>query len=318
MLKINYGASNMAIPNFQTLMLPMLELVANGEIKRLQAISIMATQFNLSDAERVEKTSSGTDTVIGNRTIWAVKYLVEAGLLVRPKRGCFAITDKGKNVLANKPKTIDKKFLLQFPEFQKFQKRKKPITTTQANGTDLDTKTPSDLIDTAREESFATLKNDILQRVLEATKEQPELFEKIVIKLLVAMGYGGSLEDAGKHLGRSGDGGIDGAIYLDYLGLGVVYIQAKRYDPSNKVGSSDVRDFAGAIDGENMNNGVFVTTSSFSAQALEYVKKSPKKLILINGGEFADLLIKNNVGVNTDYMVEFKKVDESFFIDYID
>lgn len=301
------GVDIMAIPGFQTLMLPVLELGATGVIKRKEAIDRMANQFKLSAAERAEMTASGADTFIGNRTTWAVTYLVKAGLLERPKKGCFTITEEGKIVLEQKPKHISNKFLRQFSGFKRFQKREKSNITTQAaqDKTTENIETPEDLIDATHKELIANLKSDVLQRVLE---QGPDFFENMVIELLIAMGYTG-----GQHLGKSGDGGIDGVIYEDGLGLNPIYIQAKLYNEGNNISPNAVRDFAGALDAENAVKGIFVTTSSFSRSVSDYVKKSPKRLLMIDGEKLASLMVENNVGVRSERTVELKRIDEDFF-----
>ena len=302
----------MAIPDFQSLMLPVLKLGATGEVRGRDAVQIIADQFNLSEQERAETVPSGTRTYILDRILWAVTYLVKAGLLQRPQRGCFTITEKGKEVLASKPESIDINFLKQFPEFEKFKTRKKPEGSIQAREVTEESQTPRERIDSAYEEIFADLKSEVLQRILDAS---PQFFEKLLLNVLVAMGYGGSLKEAGKHVGKSGDEGIDGVINEDKLGLDIIYIQAKRYAPENTVSRPDIQKFAGSLMGKGANKGVFVTTSSFSKKALEYAERITQRLILIDGEQLASLMIEHNVGVRLNHAVELKTIDEDFFLE---
>ena len=301
-------------------MLPVLKSGATGEIWVRDAARSMAEQFNLSEEERTRMIPSGTETCIKNRTYWAVVRLVKAGLLKRPRRGYFTITEEGKKVLATNPESIDHSFLRQYPEFEKFQfpAAKKPEVTPQTGEiieeAQTPAETPAERIDAAYEEFYADLKSEVFQSILEVS---PAGFEQMLIRLLISMGYGSSLENAGKHVGGSGDGGIDGVINQDKLGLDIVCIQAKRYAPENTVGRPDVQAFVGSLTGKGANKGVFVTTSSFSRQAQIYAESVPQRLILIDGDRLADLMIEHNVGVlrppNNPY--ELKSIDEGFFRD---
>ena len=306
----------MAIPDFQTLMLPVLKLGAQGKIQRQQAIEILSDQFNLTEEERAALLPSGVDTYISNRSAWATTFLVKAGLLARPKRGYFTITDRGKEVLATNPDKINIKYLMQFEDFREFRKLKKPQgeVETDSAGTDVseESQTPEERIGAAHEELLIDLKDQVLERILEMS---PTFFERALVKLLVAMGYGGSLEDAGQHLGKSGDGGIDGVINEDKLGLDVIYIQAKRYARDNVVGSPDIQKFAGSLMHRGAGKGVFVTTSSFSKSAVEFADQIPQRLILIAGSQLAELMIEHNVGVRVNRSIDLKKIDEDFFLE---
>lgn len=305
----------MAIPDFQSLMLPVLKIGATGEVKARDAVDLIASQFNLTEEERDEKLPSGTDTYISNRTLWSVTYLVKAGLLVRPKRGYFTITDKGKEVLSSNPPTINVKFLKQFPEFVEFHTAKKPKTAAGGTAADLEddeTETPEERIGTAYGELLADLRSEVLNRVLHAS---PEFFEKLMVSLLVSMGYGGSINDAGQHVGKSGDEGVDGVINEDKLGLDIIYVQAKRYATDNTIGRPEIQKFAGSLIGKGATKGVFVTTSTFSKQAVEYAERVPQRIILIDGNKLTRLMVENNVGVRLDRAVELKRVDEDFFIE---
>lgn len=300
----------MAIPDYQTLMLPVLKLAKTGEFRINEAAPLIAKEFNLTEEEKQARIPSGTQTTINNRVMWAVTYMVKAGLLHRPQRGYFTVTEKGKEILSQKPGKIDVKFLQQFPEFEKFRtsKREKGTERTSTEG---DT-TPEEKIGLAYEDYSEGVKSDVLSKVLEAS---PEFFEKLIVQLLLAMGYGGSDEEAGKHLGKSGDEGIDGVINEDKLGLDIIYIQAKRYKLDNTVGRPDVQKFAGSLMGKKANKGVFVTTSFFSKEAYEFVKTIQQRIILIDGDMLTSFMLQHNVGVRVDRTFELKKIDEDFFLD---
>lgn len=302
----------MAIPDFQTLMLPTLKLGATGEIQLKDSIEILSNEFGLTQEERDHLLPSGTMTTIRNRVAWAVSYLVQAKLLYRPKRGYFTVSDRGKEVLSAPPEKIDIKFLEQYPEFLEFRKKKKSPSTPSITNEDHTPETPEEGIDTAYTEITAALKDELLSKVLESS---PEFFEHLIVNLLVSMGYGGSYEQAGEHLGKSGDGGVDGVINEDKLGLDLIYVQAKRYAPDNSIGRPAVQAFAGSLIGFGANKGVFVTTSTFSSHAYEYASGVPQRIILIDGENLTSLMLEHNVGVRVNRTIELKKIDEDFFIE---
>ena len=303
----------MAIPDYQTLMLPTLKVGATGVVHLKDATDMLSNEFNLSDEERRQVLPSGNMATIRNRVGWAITYLIKAELLTHPKRGYFTITERGKKVLTENPDKISNKFLEQFPEFIEFKNKKKGddespgIPTEEASSA-----TPEERIGAAYSEITAEIRSEILAKVLDGS---PEFFETLIVSLLIAMGYGGSSSEAGKHLGKSGDGGIDGIINEDELGLDIIYIQAKRYAPDNTIGRPEIQKFAGSLIGMGANKGVFVTTSSFSSKASEYAKNIPQRIILIDGDKLTSLMLSHNVGVRLHQAIELKKIDEDFFLE---
>lgn len=302
----------MAIPDYQTLMLPALKLGATGEVQIKDAYQLLSDEFNLTPEEREHMLPSGTMTTMRNRVTWAVSFLVQAKLLHRPKRGFFTVTERGKEVLTNAPGVIDIQFLEQYPEFIEFRNKKKSGDNSTVNVDTDETSTPEERIDSAYSEISVTLKDELLSKVQEGT---PTFFERLIVNLLVSMGYGGSVANAGRHVGKSGDEGIDGVITEDKLGLDIIYVQAKKYAPGNTVSRSDIQKFAGSLMGKGANKGVFVTTSTFSSGALEYAERVPQRLILIDGVRLASLMLEHNVGVRPNRSIELKKIDEDFFIE---
>lgn len=303
----------MAIPNYQTLMLPVLKLAAdNTEHKFSQAVEALADEFNLSAEERAEVLPSGSQAVFNNRVGWARSYLKQAGLLESPKRGYFKITDVGVTLLQTNPSKIDASDLEKFPEFIEFKNRKKEKTekenfTEIATGEE-DANTPEDLLSSAYTKLRNALESEILSAVMDAS---PSFFERLVVDLLVKMGYGGNRKDAGKAMGKSGDGGIDGIINEDRLGLDVIYIQAKRWEGT--VGRPEIQKFAGALQGQRARKGVFITTSSYTRDALAYVSTIDLKIILIDGEMLSTLMADHNVGVSTVGQYQVKKLDTDYF-----
>lgn len=295
-------------------MLPTLKLGATGEIQAKDGVIALADQLNLSEEERQHLLPSGKMTTIKNRATWAVVYLVKAGLLKRPKRGFFTITDQGLAVLSNPPDKIDIKFLKQFPEFVEFMSKKsgKPGAGAGAGNGHESTETPEERIESAYQEITTDIKSELLSKILDAS---PEFFETLIVDLLVAMGYGGSSVEAGEHLGKSGDGGIDGVIKEDKLGLDMIYVQAKRYAPDHVVGRPAINGFVGSLVGFAANKGVFVTTSSFSKHAHEYAENVPQRIILIDGEKLTSLMLENDVGVRLHQAIELKRIDEDFFME---
>lgn len=309
----------MTIPGYQALMLPVLQLLTeSGAISVREVKRRMTEKLNLSDEERYATIPSGRETYIKSRIHWALFYLFRAGLLQRPRRGYYTITARGREALAAEPEFIDNKFLLQYPEFQEFASRRPRDTPRQeaaqitSGSQEIEAQTPEERIDNAYRERLNMLHDEVLQRLLDVP---PQFFEKVVIKLLVAMGFGGSLEDAGKHMGGSHDGGIDGIIKEDKLGLDKIYVQAKRFAPDRTVGRPDLQRFVGSLTGESAHKGVFLTTSSFSIEAQEYVRKIDKSLVLIDGEELARLMVEHDVGMRTSRTIKIKEIDESFFQD---
>jgi restriction system protein len=303
-----------AIPDYQTLMLPVLKLASDGnEHKFSKAVEELADEFNLSTEERNELLPSGSQAVFNNRVGWARSYLKQAGLLASPKRGFFTITQKGKELLAKNPSRVDASTLEQYPEFIEFKNRKKEkgeedeaeLTSPSEQGSTL---TPEDALASAYNKLRSTLESELLIAVKESS---PSFFERVVVDLLVKMGYGGNRQDAGRALGKSGDGGIDGIINEDRLGLDVIYIQAKRWE--GVVGRPEIQKFAGALQGQRARKGVFITTSTFTKEAREYASVIETKIILIDGEHLSKLMAEHNVGVSTVGQYEVKKLDSDYF-----
>ncbi|WP_240159168.1 MULTISPECIES: restriction endonuclease [Burkholderiaceae] len=297
-------------------MLPLLKLAADQKEHRLRdATEMLAIAFGLTDDERNKMLPSGTFPVFDNRAGWARTYLKQAGLLELPRRGYFRITPRGLEMLAQQPARIDIPLLNQFPEFVAFRQKRVDSTQNEPSTDPLvqDAPTPAE---TTPEELFAqayqqlrsNLEAELLDQIRNAT---PAFFERLVIDLLVAMGYGGSRQDAGSVLGQSGDGGIDGTIKEDKLGLDVIYVQAKRWDST--VGRPEIQKFAGALQGQRANKGVFLTTSNFSREARDYASVITSKIILVDGALLVKLMADHGVGVSTASTYEIKKIDTDYF-----
>lgn len=295
-------------------MLPVLRLASDGnEHKFSKAVEELADEFNLSTEERNELLPSGSQAVFNNRVGWARSYLKQAGLLASPRRGFFTITQKGTKLIAAKPLRIDALTLEQYPEFIEFKNRKKEksegnemeLVSTSEQESSL---TPEDALASAYNKLRSALESEILIAVKESS---PSFFERVVVDLLVKMGYGGNRQDAGRALGKSGDGGIDGIINEDRLGLDVIYIQAKRWE--GVVGRPEIQKFAGALQGQRARKGVFITTSSFTKEAREYASVIETKIILIDGEHLSKLMAEHNVGVSTVGQYEVKKLDSDYF-----
>ena len=302
----------MTIPDFQAIMLPLLQYASDGKEHSLrEAITYLADVFNLSDEERKELLSSGQQAVFDNRVGWARTYLKKAGLFISPKRGFFQITDRGRDILIQNPLEINLKFLNQFPEFIEFKTTKKDNDKSEPEIIEISETTPQESIEFGYQKIRKELELELLNRVKSCS---PDFFERLVVDLLVKMGYGGSRRDAGRAIGKSGDGGIDGIIKEDKLGLDIVYIQAKRWD-NTVVGRPEIQKFVGALHGQRARKGVFITTSRFSQEAREYVSIIDSKIVLIDGQELAQLMIDNHVGVSTVSIYEIKKIDSDYFTD---
>lgn len=309
------------IPDYQTLMLPVLRLAAEGETRVADAAGRIAGEFGLTPQEQEEMLPSGRQRVLHNRIHWAKFYMSKAGLIVSPVRGRFAASDKGRALLAGAPQQINLAMLMQDPEFRAFYENGRGSTSREdaarapeAVAVSVEgaapSATPEEQIDAAHAAMTAELRDELLQRIL---ANSPAFFEQLIVDLLVAMGYGGSHKDAAAQLGRSGDGGVDGVVNEDRLGLDRIYVQAKRYAPGNPVCRPDVNGFVGSLVGLGATKGVFVTTSSFSQPARDYVRHLAQRVILIDGQELADLMIEHGVGVRGYRTVEFKRLDEDFF-----
>ncbi len=309
----------MAIPDYQTLMLPVLKVAGDGQEHRIgDVVNQLARNFGLTEEEQQQILPSGRQATFANRVGWAKTYLVQAGLLEATKRAHFKITDRGKKCLAEGPQRIDVEYLSQFAEFVQFKERGRAPGTeasTSASETSpvpLQSETPDELLRSTVKQIETALKKELLDRIHAAP---PAFFESLIVALLLAMGYGGSREEAGKIVGRSGDGGIDGVIDQDALGLDRVYVQAKRYVAENGVSEPEIRAFSGSLGAAKANKGVFVTTSYFTQPAQNFAERHPFKIVLIDGERLAALMIRHNVGVRVDETLYLKKMDEDFFGD---
>lgn len=311
----------MAIPDFQSLMLPVLRVADDGnEHSNREAIDVLGNQFNLSDEERLTLLPSGQSLRFDNRVHWAITHLKQAALVDRPRWGYFKITPRGVQVLQGNPQRIDMRFLMQFPEFLEFRKRfgqrgingnndASPGHVAEVQVT-TESQTPEELM----WEGYQRIRQDLAQELLARIKGcSPSFFERLIIELLVRMGYGGSRQDAASAVGKTGDEGIDGIIKEDRLGLDVIYIQAKRWE--NSVGRPVVQGFVGALHGQRARKGVFITTSSFTREARIYVSNIESKVILIDGSELAELMIDHDVGVSRVATFDLKKADSDYFIE---
>jgi restriction system protein len=271
-----------------------------------EVIEAVSDEFDLTPQERLQLLPSGTSTIIGNRVAWARTYMKKAGLLESPKRGVIRITIRGGDVLKTRPSRVDVKFLDQYPEFVEFR----TIRHDDAPTRDLavTTATPEEALEEAYDRLRRGLESELLQRVMGAS---PAFFERLVIDLLVKMGYGGSFRDAGQAIGKSGDGGIDGIIKEDRLGLDVIYIQAKRWE--GPVGRPEIQKFAGALQGHRARKGVFMTTSTFSKDAYEFVERIDSKIVLIDGAKLTRFMVDSGVGVSLETSYEIQRVDSDYF-----
>jgi len=304
------------IPDFQTIMLPLLKKLGNGEEYKLDVIvELMAKEFKISNEQRKELLPSGQTFVFGSRVGWARTYLKKAGLIETPKRGYLRITDNGLNVLKQNPSGINITYLKRFPEFIEWQNTKKEdsqngIETSVLQPESISAQTPEELLESSYQSIRKDLAQDILDKILNLS---PAFFERLVVELLVKMGYGGSIQDAGRAIGKSGDEGIDGTIKEDKLGLDVIYIQAKRWKPGNVIGRPEIHKFIGALVGQGSKKGIFITTSSFTKDAIEFIPRNETKVVLIDGMQLSQLMIDYNVGVTSQHLYEIKRIDNDYF-----
>lgn len=300
----------MAVPDFQSIMLPLLHLAGDRQEHSLrESIETLGEALNLTYEEKRELLPSGRQPTFDNRVGWARTYMKKAGLLRSTRRGYFEITEGGLEVLAQKPDRIDITFLRQYPEFVEFQTPKRKKDDDDMSETD-EGATPEEEI----EEVYQRLRAGLAKELLETVKGcSPTFFEHLVLDLLVRMGYGGTRKDAGEAIGKSGDGGVDGIIKEDRLGLDIVYIQAKKWE--NTVSRPEIQKFAGALQGQRARKGVFITTSGFSRAAREYVSLIDSKIVLIDGDTLAQLMIDFDIGVSGVASYELKRVDIDYFTD---
>lgn len=299
----------MAIPDYQSMMLPLLKFAGDQREHSIsEAAQALGKEFRLTDDDRKELLPSGQPR-FDNRVAWARTYLNKAGLLVPTRRGIFRITERGLQVLKSNPEKIGNKFLEQFPEFLAFRPPQRQDEKVKASeDTSQTQETPEELIESSYQNWRRLLAQELLQR---AKACSPSFFEKLVVDLLVSMGYGGSRRDAGQSVGQTGDGGVDGIIKEDKLGLDVIYVQAKRWE--NIVGRPIVQGFAGSLEGHRARKGVLITTSRFSGEAMDYAEMIEKKIVLIDGDQLVQLMIDHGIGVADVASYSVKKLDADYF-----
>ena len=300
----------MPIPFYQDCFLPLLQHLEDGKEHSLRDVEeSLAEHFGLSPAERAELLPSGQQGIFKNRIGWARTYLKKACMIESTKRGVFRITDRGLEVMSTKPSKLDAKYLEQFPEYVAFRGSSKPASNEILESDDNAlTSTPEEAIELAHQGLREELAQDLLTRILGCS---PTFFEQLVVELLVKMGYGGSRKDAGERIGQTGDGGIDGIIKEDRLGLDTIFIQAKRWQGT--VGRPDIQKFVGALQGHRAKKGVFITTSTYSAEAIDYASRIDTKVVLMNGKELAGLMIDFDLGVATSATYVVKRIDSDYF-----
>ena len=304
----------MPIPDFQSLMLPVLKALSGGVEMPISKVRVyVADTEGLTTEDVRELLPSGRQQVFTNRIAWAVTHMSHAGLVEKVRRSVYKLTKEGERLLAQAPTRIDLKILRNYSAYAEWKTgQSAPAASgdTALAVSEDESVTPEEALDRAAKELRDALETEVLDRVREA---EPAFLERVVIDLLIAMGYGGGDAAMGRVTGRSGDGGIDGTIREDTLGLDEVYLQAKKYAAGNTVGESDLRNFAGAIDAANTTKGVFVTTASFTKAAKAYVEKSPKRIVLIDGEELARLMVEHNIGVRPKIQYKVKRIDEDYF-----
>ena len=294
------------IPIYEEIMLPLLKYLLDGEERSLgQTHDDLATQFKLTDEELRELLPSGQQTIFRNRVSWARTYMKKAGLIISTRRSHFQISNQGVELLEENPTEINSKFLARYESFVEFKSPRKSTIELKNDDTD-------QTLEESLEYTYQQLHSELAKELLDLIKTcTPSFFESLVIDLLITMGYGGSREDAGKAMGKSGDGGIDGIINEDRLGLDVIYLQAKRWD--NTVPLKEIRDFTGALASKQAKKGIFITTSSFPAGVYEFVQRVEYKIILIDGERLADLMIEYDIGLSTVNTYRVKTIDLDYF-----
>jgi restriction system protein len=302
----------MSVPDFQSFFKPLLEIAGDGSEHSLKsAREIIAKKMKLSADDLKELLPSGNQTKFDNRVAWAKTYFVQAKVLLSPKRGYFLITDRGRDLLKKGHEKIDVKILNQYPEFVEFHTAKAGKMGGNGDG---GTESPAETPEETLQKAYQSIRSDLAGEILEKVKNNsPQFFEKLVVDLMVAMGYGGSRSDAGQSIGQSGDEGVDGIIKEDRLGLDVIYLQAKKWEGT--VGRPEIQKFVGALHGKRAKRGVFLTTGKFSDDAIKYVDTIDPKVILIDGRRLADLMIDFGVGTSIISNLEIKRMDSDYFIE---
>lgn len=302
----------MAVPDFQSIMLPLLRFYADGHEHSVQeAVDELARTFDLSEEDLKQLLPSGKQTTFYNRVGWARTYLAKSGLLEMSRRSYYRITPRGREVLQKAPSKIDMRFLEQFPEYLEFKrskhKREKQIDDGEESE---ESRTPEEVLEDAYQEIRDGLAQELLANVMQCS---PTFFERLVVELLVKMGYGGSRKEAARAVGQTGDGGIDGIIDEDRLGLDTIYVQAKRWE--NVVGRPEIQKFVGALMGKRARKGIFITTSKFSNEAIDYVSNIDFKVVLVDGQRLAEFMMDYDVGVTGSTVYQLKKIDSDYFSD---
>lgn len=305
----------MAIPDYESLMLPLLKRLADGRVRVLRDVmNELADEYKLTDDDRAQLLPSGGTLTFASRVGWAKTYLKKAELLSQPKRGMVQISAAGAAVLAQNPAAIDSKFLEKFDAFNAFRNAGRSVQTPMIDVSPqqalVPEQTPDEVMEAASIQLREALADDVLDRVKACP---PAFFEQLVVSLLIRMGYGGSREEAGRAVGRSGDGGIDGIINEDRLGLDAIYLQAKRWE--GVVGRPEIMKFVGALAGQRANKGVFITTSWYTQEAKDYASSSQYKVVLIDGARLAELMIEHDLGVSVAATYQLKRIDSDFFSD---
>lgn len=307
------------IPDYQSLMRPVLACAAAGETRIGDTVDKLADQLTLTPEERAQLLPSGKQTMFANRVHWAKAYLIKAGLAEATRRGYYRITPRGQAALADASATINNAYLDQFKEFRDFKAKVSetegaplamPALGDSPSGHQMGTETPDEALRRAHAAITGALAAELLDRVRLTT---PAFFERLIVELLLAMGYGGTSEDAGRALGQSGDDGVDGVIDQDPLGVDQIFVQAKRYAEGNNIGAGAIRDFYGALSLKKAHKGIFVTTSAFSRSAVETARGLGSRIVLIDGLQLSRLMIRYNVGCRDEEVLRLKKVDEDFF-----
>lgn len=300
----------MTLPDFQAVMLPVLRLLGDERDHTSQEmLDVVARQFALTDADLAHRLPSGTQTTVSNRVAWARSHMKAAGLLQAPRRGVYRITARGKEALASNPNSIGMPFLMQYPEYVEFRRPRSvgPDETAGATPTN-DNRTPDDLLNEGARQLKAALVLELREQIAAMV---PAAFERLVVELLLAMGYGGPQDDSGLVVGRGGDEGIDGVIKQDRLGLETIYVQAKRWQ--NVVGRPEIQRFAGALQGQRARKGVFITNSNFTREAHQYAGSIQTTIVLVDGDQLAELMIDHGIGVTSVKTYEVKRVDSDYF-----
>jgi len=299
----------MPIPDFQSIMQPLLAAHEDGqEHRNRDLVAQLGDLFRLTDEERRVMLPSGGARLFDNRVGWAKTHVMQAGLLSSPRRAISVITQRGRDVLQTNPERVDLQVLKQFEDYREFRERQRPAEDTQGQTEPAETQTPEEALENAYQDARRQVETELLRQLLD---NPPDFMERVVVDLVVRMGYGGSRKDAGEALGRSGDEGIDGIIKEDPLGLDIIYLQAKRWDGT--VGRPEIQKFAGALQGQRAKKGIFITTSGFSAEAIDYASRIDSKIILIDGSKLSRLMFDHGVGVSPGSVYEVKRIDTDYF-----